>query len=217
MNEAAKYRYRSGGSYDCGRMTVRAPCGPVGHGGLYHSQSVEGYFAHTPGLYVVIPRSPIQAKGLLLSSIRNNTPVIFFEPKALYRLSEEDVPLEDYEIPLGKADIMQTGHNVTVISYGIQMRTVQRAVAQAEKDGISVELIDLRTIQPWDVETVINSVQKTGRCVISHDAQLMGGFGAEVSAKIQEECFVHLEAPITRVCGADTPFPLAWETFYLPD
>lgn len=190
----------------------------MGHGALYHSQSPEAYFAHTPGLITVIPRSPVQAKGLLLASIRNNNPVLFFEPKILYRIAEEEVPVEDYEIPLMKAEVMKQGTDVTIISYGTQLRHVRMAVAMAEKEaGVSCEIIDLRTIMPYDEETVLNSVKKTGRCIITHEAPTSGGFGAELAAKIQEKCFLHLEAPVRRVCGYDTPFPLIFESFYLPD
>lgn len=137
VNEAAKYRYRSGNEFDCGSLTIRAPCGAVGHGAHYHSQSPEAYFAHTPGLVVVMPRSPIQAKGLLLSSIRSKDPVIFFEPKALYRVAEEEVPDEDYEIPLGKAEVMREGSDITLVGYGGHMRRLILAAEHAKKDGIS--------------------------------------------------------------------------------
>jgi 2-oxoisovalerate dehydrogenase E1 component beta subunit len=133
---------------------------------------------------VVIPRSPVQAKGLLLASIRNNNPVIFFEPKILYRIAEEDVPLEDYEIPLMKAEVMKEGKDITIVSYGTQLRHVRMAAALAENEGISCEIIDLRTILPWDEETVINSVKKTGRCLVTHEAPITCGFGAELTAKI---------------------------------
>ena len=217
VNEAAKYRYRSGNEFDCGKLTFRSPYGAVGHGALYHSQSPEAYFAHTPGLIVVIPRSPVQAKGLLLSSIRNNNPVIFFEPKILYRLADEDVPVEDYEIPLMKAEVMQEGSDITIVSYGTQLRHVRMAAALAKEEGISVEIVDLRTIIPWDEETVLNSVRKTGRCIVTHEAPITCGFGAELTSTIQEKAFLHLEAPVKRVCGYDTPFPLAFESLYLPD
>lgn len=218
VNEAAKYRYRSGNEFDCGKLIFRSPYGAVGHGALYHSQSPEAYFAHTPGLVVVIPRSPVQAKGLLLSSIRHNNPVIFFEPKILYRIAEEDVPVEDYEIPLMKAEVLQEGKDITIISYGTQLRHARMAAQMAkDKEGISCEIIDLRTILPWDEETVINSVKKTGRCIVTHEAPVTCGFGAEITSKIQEKCFLHLEAPVKRVCGYDTPFPLAFEPFYMPD
>jgi 2-oxoisovalerate dehydrogenase E1 component beta subunit len=217
VNEAAKYRYRSGNQFDCGRLTFRSPYGAVGHGGHYHSQSPEAYFAHTPGLKVVMPRSPAQAKGLLLSCIRDDNPCVFFEPKALYRAAVEDVPTGDFTVPLGQAEVVQQGSDVTVVGWGAQVHVLQKACDMAAEAGISCELIDLRTILPWDVETVVNSVSKTGRCVVSHEAPVTGGFGAEVAAKVQESCFLSLEAPIQRVCGLDTPFPLAFEKIYVPD
>ena len=152
---------------------------------MYHSQSPEAYFAHTPGLVVVMPRSPVQAKGLLLSCIRSNDPALFFEPKILYRIAEEDVPLEDYEIPLGKAEVMRQGTDVTIVSYGMQLRQVRMAVKRAEEVGISCEVIDLRTIIPWDRETVIESIKKTGKCIVTHEAPITCGFGAELAATIQ--------------------------------
>jgi len=184
VNEAAKFRYRSGDQFDCGKLTIRSPYGAVGHGALYHSQSPEAYFAHTPGLVVVIPRSPVQAKGLLLSCIRANDPCLFFEPKILYRIAEEDVPLEDYEIPLGKAEVMMEGTDVTIVSYGMQLRQVRMAVKRAKEVGISCEVIDLRTILPWDRDTVIESIKKTGRCIVTHEAPITSGFGAELTATI---------------------------------
>eukprot|EP00455_Lapot_gusevi_P027438 TRINITY_DN2906_c0_g1_i1.p1 TRINITY_DN2906_c0_g1~~TRINITY_DN2906_c0_g1_i1.p1 ORF type:complete len:383 (+),score=101.63 TRINITY_DN2906_c0_g1_i1:53-1150(+) len=217
VNEAAKYRYRSGNQFNVGGLTIRAPYGAVGHGGLYHSQSPEAYFSHTPGLKVVMPRSPAQAKGLLLASIRDPNPVIFLEPKGLYRLAVEEVPEEDYMISLSKAEVLQQGTDITILGWGAQMRVLQKACDLAQQDGISCELIDLRTVYPWDKETVIKSVQKTGRLLISHEAPVTGGFAGEVSASIQENCFLSLEAPIARVCGYDTPFPLAFERLYVPD
>jgi 2-oxoisovalerate dehydrogenase E1 component beta subunit len=217
VNEAAKYRYRSGNEFDCGKLTIRSPCGAVGHGAHYHSQSPEAYFAHTPGLVVAMPRSPVQAKGLLLSCIRSNDPCLFFEPKILYRIAEEEVPLEDYEIPLGKAEVMQEGSDITIVSYGFQLRQVRIAAQKVKEMGISVEIIDLRTILPWDEETVINSIKKTGKCIVTHEAPITCGFGAELAAKVQEKAFDYLEAPVKRVCGYDTPFPLVYEPLYLPD
>jgi 2-oxoisovalerate dehydrogenase E1 component beta subunit len=218
VNEAAKYRYRSGNQFNVGGLTFRSPYGAVGHGALYHSQSPEAYFAHTPGLKVVIPSTPIQAKGLLLAAIRDPNPVVFFEPKWLYRSAVEEVPVGDYMLPLGKARIVKEGKDITVVGYGAQMQVLSTAVALAEeKLGISCELIDLCTILPWDVETVEKSVRKTGRLVISHEAPKTCGFAAEISATIQERCFLSLEAPIARVCGYDTPFPLVFEKFYVPD
>jgi 2-oxoisovalerate dehydrogenase E1 component beta subunit len=218
VNEAAKFRYRSGNQWNCGGVTIRAPCGAVGHGGHYHSQSPEAYFAHTPGIVVAMPRGPKSAKGLLLSSIRSKDPVIFLEPKALYRAAVEEVPEGDYEIPLGKAEVLREGRDVTVLGWGGQLRMLTKACDLAlEKDGIQCELIDLQTILPWDVETVERSVNKTGKLVVSHEAPITCGFGAEVAAKIQERCFLSLEAPIQRVCGYDTPFPLVFEKYYIPD
>ena len=217
VNEAAKFRYRSGNQWNCGGLTVRTPCGAVGHGGHYHSQSPEAYFTHTPGLKVVMPRGPVDAKGLLLASIRSPDPVIFMEPKVLYRAAVEDVPDEDYEIELGKGEIMRQGTDVTVVGWGGQLRVLEKACDLAEQNGISCELIDLKTLAPWDVEIVTESVMKTGKLVVSHEAPLTGGFAAEISSTIQEECFLSLEAPVQRVCGADTPFPLVFEKYYVPD
>jgi 2-oxoisovalerate dehydrogenase E1 component beta subunit len=218
VNEAAKYRYRSGNMFNCGRLTVRMPCGAVGHGALYHSQSPEAYFAHTPGLKVVIPRSPIQTKGLLLASIRDDNPVIFMEPKVLYRKAEEEVPISDYELPLSVAEVVREGSDVTLVAWGTQLHILHEVCDMAEdKLGVSCELIDLRTILPWDQETVCKSVCKTGRLLVSHEAPLTQGFAAEIASTVQAECFLHLEAPVVRVCGWDTPFPHIFEPFYVPD
>jgi 2-oxoisovalerate dehydrogenase E1 component beta subunit len=190
----------------------------VGHGGHYHSQSPEAYLAHTPGVTVVTPRGPVQAKGLLLSSIRSRDPVVFLEPKALYRAAVEQVPVGDYELPLRRAEVLREGSDVTVIGWGGQVRVLQSACDAAQREhGISCELIDLQTIVPWDQETVVNSVSKTGKCVVSHEAPLTGGFGAEVASTVAAECFWSLEAPVERVCGYDTPFPLIMEKYYVPD
>merc|ERR1712110_408852 len=218
VNEGAKFRYRSGNLFDCGSLTFRATWGAVGHGALYHSQSPESYFAHTPGLKIIIPRSPSMAKGLLLSCIRDKNPCIFFEPKILYRSAVEQVPTKDYMLPLGKADIMQEGSDVTLIGRGTQVHVLKEVadIAQ-EKLGVSCEVIDLVSILPWDRETVFKSVLKTGRVVVSHEAPYTGGFGAELAASIQESCFLNLEAPVQRICGHDTPFPHIFEPFYLPD
>lgn len=218
VNEAAKFRYRSGNQFDCGKLVFRTPCGAVGHGALYHSQSPEAFFTHVPGLKVVIPSTPADAKGLLLASIRCPDPVVFFEPKALYRSAVGEVPEGDYEVPLGVARIEQEGRDITVVGYGGQMNVLRKAVARAQKEcGISCELIDLRTLLPWDADAVCKSVTKTGRCLISHEAPRTSGFAAEVTSTVQTECFLSLEAPVARVCGYDTPFPLAFEKFYLPD
>nr|CAG4637861.1 EOG090X0840 [Chydorus sphaericus] len=217
-NEAAKYRYRSGGIFDCGGLTIRAPCSAVGHGAVYHSQSPEAFFSHCPGLKIVVPRGPIKAKGLLLSCIRDKNPCIFLEPKILYRSAVEQVPVKDYAMPLSKADILVEGDDITLVGWGTQIH-VLREVCQLAKDqlNVSCELIDLVTILPWDKETIAQSVKKTGRLLIAHEAPLTSGFGAEIAASIQNECFLNLEAPIERVTGFDTPFPHIFEPFYLPD
>jgi 2-oxoisovalerate dehydrogenase E1 component beta subunit len=219
VNEAAKYRYRSGNEFNCGGLTLRAPCAAVGHGAHYHSQSPEAYFGHTPGVKVVVPRSPVQAKGLLLASIKDPNPVVFLEPKILYRSATEWVPEETFELPLSKAEVLKEGKDLTIVGWGSQLYTLEWAIQMAEQKfpGLSVELIDLRTIMPWDVETVEKSVNKTGRLIISHEAPLTGGFAGEIASVIQERCFLRLEAPIKRVCGWDTPFPLIFEKFYIPD
>lgn len=217
VNESAKFRYRSGNLFNVGGLTIRAPYGGGIAGGLYHSQSPEAYFAHTPGLKVVVPRNPHQAKGLLLASIHDPNPVLFFEPKRLYRASTGEVPEEEYLLPLGQAEVVKEGTDITLLAWGAQMEVLTQAVELAEKEGISCEVIDLRTILPWDVETVADSVFKTGRLLISHEAPLTGGFAGEIAATIQERCFLYLESPIARVTGLDTPFPLALEKEYLPD
>jgi 2-oxoisovalerate dehydrogenase E1 component beta subunit len=217
VNEAAKFRYRSGDQFDCGGLTIRSPYGGGIDGGLYHSQSPEAYFCHTPGLKVVIPSNPYQAKGLLLAAIRDPNPVIFFEPKAIYRASTGEVPDQDYELPLGEAVVVQGGTDITLLGWGAQMIQLNKAADIAAQQGISCEVIDLCTLLPWDRETVANSVRKTGRLVISHEAPLTGGFAGEIAATIQEQCFLSLEAPIARVTGLDTPFPLIHEKQYLPD
>lgn len=218
VNEAAKVRYRSGGTFDCGKLTVRAPCGAVGHGGLYHSQSPEAYFAHTPGLKIVVPRGAIQAKGLLLSCIDEPDPCIIFEPKILYRTAVDEVPLEHYKIEIGKAEVVREGNDVTLVGWGTQVHVLlEVADLVREKLDASCEVIDLFSILPWDAELVCKSVRKTGRVVVAHEAPMTNGFGAEIAATIQAECFLYLEAPVQRVTGWDCPFPHIFEPFYLPD
>ena len=178
----------------------------------YHSQSPESLFTHIPGLRVVVPRSPSQAKGLLLSAIFSNDPVIFMEPKILYRAAVEHVPVEAYELPLSKAQIIKPGAHLTVVSYGTPLYTCSAAIAHAERDfGCSVELVDLRTVYPWDRETVVQSVDKTGRAIVVHESMVNAGVGAEVAATVQEKCFLRLEAPVARVCGWSTHVGLAYE------
>ncbi|MFY8349412.1 alpha-ketoacid dehydrogenase subunit beta [Pseudoalteromonas sp. SSM20] len=217
VNESAKFRYRSGNEFNVGKLTIRTPYGGGIAGGLYHSQSPEAYFAHTPGLKLVVPRNAYQAKGLLRACIKDDNPVIFFEPKRLYRASIGDVPEDDFIIPIGKAEVVSEGSDITLLAWGAQMEIIEKAAEMAKEDGISCEVIDLRSIQPWDVDTVAKSVMKTGRLLISHEAPVTCGFGAEIAATIQQECFLHLESPISRVCGLDTPYPLALEKEYIPD
>ncbi|OTB09500.1 hypothetical protein M426DRAFT_316042 [Hypoxylon sp. CI-4A] len=221
VNEAAKYRYREGKTgRSAGGLTVRMPCGGVGHGALYHSQSPESLFTHIPGLRVIMPRSPLQAKGLLLSAIRSNDPCVFMEPKVLYRAAVEQVPTSAYTLPLSKAEILKEGKDVTIISYGQPLYTCSAAIQKAEEDlGISIELIDLRTVYPWDKECVLKSVQKTGRCMVVHESMVNAGIGAEVAAAIQEDpdTFVRLEAPVSRMAGWSIFTPLLYEKFNIPD
>lgn len=222
VNEAAKLRYRDGSNgRSAGGLTIRMPCGGVGHGALYHSQSPESLFTHIPGLRVIMPRSPVQAKGLLLSAIRSNDPCIFMEPKILYRAAVEQVPVAPYELPLSKAEVLKEGKDVTVISYGQPLYNCLEAIKHIEKDisGASIELIDLRTIHPWDKETVFESVKKTGRVIIVHEAYVTAGTSAEVAAAIQEnpDTFNRLEAPVRRVAGWSIHNPLMFEKFQLPD
>ena len=235
VNEAAKWRYREGNTGgNVGGLVVRMPCGGVGHGALYvaprvfkiystdleryHSQSPESLFTHIPGLKVVMPRSPAQAKGLLLAAIACNDPVVFMEPKVLYRAAVEQVPTEAYELPLSKAEVVKEGKDVTIISYGHPLYTCSPAIAAAEKDfDIKVELIDLRTIYPWDRSTVLESVRKTGRAIVVHESMVNAGVGAEVAASIQEGAFLHLEAPVQRVAGWATHMGLVFEKFNIPD
>lgn len=221
VNEAAKFRYREGATgQHCGGLVLRMPTGSVGHGALYHSQSPEALFTHVPGVRVVIPRSPSQAKGLLTSSIlHSNDPVIFMEPKTLYRAAEEFVPQGDFSLPIDKAEILKEGKDLTVISYGQPMYLCSEAIQSLEKEmkGLSIELIDLRAIYPWDRETVLKSVNKTGRAVIVHESMLNAGVGAEMAASIQEGAFLKLEAPVARVAGWDVHPGLIFEKFNIPD
>ncbi|ATG74702.1 2-oxoisovalerate dehydrogenase [Zobellella denitrificans] len=217
VNETAKFRYRSGNQFDVGGLVLRTPYGGGIAGGHYHSQSPEAYFTHTPGLRLVVPRDPAQAKGLLLAAINCPDPVLFFEPKRLYRAAVGEVDEDYYELPLGQAEVVQEGSDVTVLAWGAQMEVVQKAAELAGQQGISCELVDLRSLAPWDLERVAESVLKTGRLVINHEAPLTGGFAGEIAASIQQRCFLYLESPIARVCGLDTPYPLALEKEYMAD
>jgi 2-oxoisovalerate dehydrogenase E1 component beta subunit len=215
VNELAKYRYRSGGQYEC-PVIIRTPSGGGIKGGLYHSQSPEAYFIHTPGLKVLMPSNPYDAKGLLLSALDQNDPVIFFEPKRIYRSAKGEVPESEYSVPIGKAEVVKQGKDVTLISYGAMMTESREAVEKALEEGVQVELIDLKSLVPLDVETVIGSVQKTGKVVIVNEAPRTCGFAAELVALINEKAFLYLEAPPVRVTGFDTPFPYTLEHVYLP-
>ncbi len=228
VSEAARLRYRSNGEF-WAPITVRAPYGGGIFGGQTHSQSPEAIFAHITGLKTVIPATPYDAKGLLIASIEDDDPVIFLEPKRLYNgpfdgrhdqavrnwhgEATAQVPEGYYRIPLGQAAIVRQGEAATVLAYGTMVHVAQAGI---EDSGIDAELIDLRSIVPLDIDTIVYSVRKTGRCVILHEASRFGGFGAELSALVQERCFYHLEAPIERVTGWDTPYPHAFEWDYFP-
>ena len=215
VSELSKFRFRSGGQYGA-PVVVRTPFGGGIKGGLYHSQSPEARFIHQAGLKVVAPSNPYDAKGLLLAALRQNDPVIFFEPKRIYRASKGEVPEGDYEVPLGSAKVVREGHALTIISYGAMLPEAVMAAEQAAEQGISCEVIDLRTLWPLDLETLVQSVEKTGRAMVVHEAPRTCGLGAEVSTLLHERCFVHLQAPVMRVTGWDTPFPYTLENEYLP-
>ena len=213
-SHAARMRTRTRGAFPV-PLTIRVPVGGGIHAPELHSDSPEAIYAHTPGLKVVMPSSPYDAKGLLVASIRDPDPVIFFEPKRIYRAFREEVPEDEYVLPIGKARTVCEGTELTVVSWGASVIQCMQAI---EKCGKSVELIDLRTIYPFDAEAVEASVRKTGRCVVVHEAPLTCGFGAEISARIMERCFLHLEAPVQRVAGFDTIMPYyKLELDYMPD
>jgi pyruvate dehydrogenase E1 component beta subunit len=215
VSELAKMRWRSGGEYTA-KMVVRAPVGGGIRGGLYHSQSPESLFIHVAGLKVVCPSNPHDAKGLLLASIRDPDPVLFFEPKRIYRAAKGDVPEGDYTVPLGKASVAREGKDVTVLAWGAMLHEAIAAAVDAGSRGVECEVVDLRTLWPVDIDAIVASVKKTGRVVVVHEAPKTCGFGAELVALINEKAFLHLEAPPVRVCGFDTPFPYALEMEYLP-
>ena len=216
VNELAKFRYRSGGQYPA-PVVIRTPYGGGIRGGHYHSQSPEAFFTHVPGLKVVCPSNPVAAKGLLASAIRDDDPVIFMEPKLRYRKPKAEVPAGEYTIPLGEAAVVREGRQVTVIAWAAMVQTALEAAEKGAARGFDLEVIDLRTLVPFDQERILESVKKTGRVVIVHEAPKTSGFGAELAATIQEKAILHLEAPILRVTGFDTPFPYTLEHEYLPD
>ncbi|WP_020406438.1 alpha-ketoacid dehydrogenase subunit beta [Hahella ganghwensis] len=231
VSELARLRHRSGGEF-WSPVTIRAPCGGGIRGGQTHSQSPEGIFTHVCGLKTVMPSNPYDAKGLLISAIEDDDPVIFFEPKRIYNgpfyghdvqanvattwsaHPAGEVPEGHYTVPLGKAAVLKEGSDVTILTYGTMVHVAEAAI---NLSGISAELIDLRTLLPLDIDTIADSVKKTGRCVIIHEATRTSGFGAELVAEVQEECFWHLKAPIERVTGWDTPYPHAYEWEYFPE
>lgn len=215
VSEVAKFRYRTGGEYPC-PMVIRTPYGGGIRGGLYHSQSPEAYFCHTPGLNVVIPSTAYDAKGLLTAAIKANDPTMFLEPKKIYRTAKSDVPSEEYEVPIGKARTVKEGTDITIICYGAMVEVCEKAASKAEEEGIRCEIIDLRTLVPMDENAVLESVKKTGRCLIVYEAPKTCGYGAEVSAVIAEKAIDYLEAPVKRVGGFDTPFPYTLEYIYMP-
>jgi 2-oxoisovalerate dehydrogenase E1 component beta subunit len=215
VNEVAKYRYRSGGQYPC-PLTIRTPYGGGIKGGHYHSQSPEALFIHTPGLKVVCPATPRDAKGLLAAAIRDPDPVLFLEPKRVYRAAKGEVPEGEFVLPLGQAAVTRAGRQVTLLAWGAMWHEADRAAREGEAEGLDVEVLDLRSLQPLDLDAIVASVTKTGRAVVVHEAPLTCGFGAELVALIQARCFLSLEAPIVRVTGFDTPFPYTLENEYLP-
>ncbi|GIW72867.1 MAG: 2-oxoisovalerate dehydrogenase subunit beta [Planctomycetota bacterium] len=215
-NELATIRYRSGGQFSA-PVVVRTPaCGGI-HGGHYHSQSTESIFTHVPGIHVVMPSDPYDAKGLLIQAIRSEDPVLFLEPKKLYRSARAEVPEEPYTIPFGQAKVLREGTDCTVVAWGVMVHVCKEAVEQAARKGIECELIDPRTLAPLDEEAILESVRKTGRLVIVHEARRNTGFGAEIAALVAEKAILHLEAPIRRVTGFDVHCPFTLDPYFLPD
>ncbi len=216
VSEAAKMRYRSGGQYTV-PMTIRTPYGGGIRGGHYHSQSSEAYFTHTPGLKVVVPSTPTDAKGLLTSSIRDPDPVLFLEPKKLYRAFREDVPEGELTVPLGKAAVRREGKDVSLIAWGYMAQVCLDAAQKAAEKGVAAEVVDVRSLVPLDLDAILTSVKKTGRAVIVYEAPRTGGYGGEISALLAEKAIEYLRGPIVRITGFDTPFPYALEDVYMPN
>lgn len=216
VSELAKFRYRSGGQYPA-HVVIRSPYGGGIKGGLYHSQSTEAYFCHTAGIKVVVPSTPADARGLLLSAIDDEDPVLFLEPKRIYRSLTGEVPEGDERVPFGRARLAREGSDVTLFAYGAMVPHVLEAAETLSGEGISAEVLDLRSLVPLDEAAVISSVEKTGRAVIVHEAARFCGFGAELAALLAEKALYSLKAPVARVTGFDTPFPYALENVYLPN
>ncbi|UPW02296.1 alpha-ketoacid dehydrogenase subunit beta [Halorussus gelatinilyticus] len=216
VSHAARLRTRSRGRFTC-PMVIRAPYGGGIRAPEHHSESTEAFFAHQPGLKVVIPSTPYDTKGLLTSAIRDPDPVMFLEPKLIYRAFRGDVPTESYEVPIGEAAVRTEGSDISVFTWGAMTRPTVEAAEQLEGE-IDVEVVDLRTVSPLDEETIVESFKKTGRAAVVHEAPKTGGLGAEISSIIQEEALLYQEAPVERITGFDTPFPLyALEDYYLPE
>lgn len=215
VSELAKYRYRSGGEYPC-KMVIRTPVGGGIRGGHYHSQHPEAHFIHVAGLKVVCPSNPYDAKGMLLAALADPDPVIYFEPKRIYRAAKGEVPEGEYTVPLENASVAREGKDVTVIAYGAMLYEALDAADKASQEGVDCEVIDLRTLWPVDIRAIETSVEKTGRLVVVHEAPRTCGFGAELVSLVVERVFYHLQAPPRRVTGFDTPFPYTLEMEYLP-
>ncbi|QCS41045.1 alpha-ketoacid dehydrogenase subunit beta [Natrinema versiforme] len=217
VSHAARLRTRSRGRYTC-PLVVRAPYGGGIRAPEHHSESTEAMFVHQPGLKVVIPSTPYDTKGLLTSAIRSPDPVLFLEPKLIYRAFREEVPDESYEVPLGEAAVRREGSDISVYTWGAMTRPTLEAAENLEDEGIDAEVVDLRTVSPLDEETIVDSFKKTGRAAVVHEAPKTGGLGAEITATLQEEALLYQEAPVERITGFDTPFPLyALEDYYLPE
>jgi 2-oxoisovalerate dehydrogenase E1 component beta subunit len=219
MNEAAKIRYRSNNTYHV-PMVIRMPYGGGIHGALYHSQSVEALYGHIPGLIVVIPSNPYDAKGLLRSAIRDPDPVIFLEHKGAYRLIKGEVPEGDYTVPLGKAAVVREGKAMTAIAYGMMLHHCLKAAEELAREGVEVEVVDVRTISPLDRDTIVSSVKKTGKAIVVYEDNYSGGWGAEISASIAEAAFAYLDGPIVRVTGPDIPampYNHPQEEYFMPN
>jgi 2-oxoisovalerate dehydrogenase E1 component beta subunit len=219
VNEAAKMRYRSNGQF-CVPMVIRAPYGGGISGALYHSQSIEAFFCHVPGLYVVAPSTPYDTAGLLRTALRSPDPVLFLEHKKLYRAIKGEVPEEPFFVPIGKAQVARPGDDLTIIAYGLMFHESLKAADALAKDGVSAEVIDLRTLAPLDKETILTSVRKTGKVLIVYEDNYTGGLGGEVAAIIAENAFEYLDGPITRVAGPDIPampFSHPMQDFFLPN
>jgi len=216
VNFAAKCRYRWGAAVP---MVIRAPSGGGIHGGSFHSQNPEAWFVHTPGLKVVAPSSASDAKGLIKSAIRDNDPVLYFEHKALYRRVKEDIPGGDFTVPIGKAAIVREGRDLTIVTYGAMVHVAREAAGTLEKEGVSAEIVDLRTLAPLDEDTVLGSVRKTSKVLLLHEDTLTGGIGGELAARISEKVFEYLDGPIVRVAAPDSPVPysLPLEEAFLPN